>query len=196
MKYRKKPVVIEALELKFSTESQDEIIQWSNNTIQKGLDGGLRIPTLEGIMVANTGDYIIRGVKGEFYPCKPNIFKMTYELASTSSQTDENGKPLTYWGGKQNKVMRIDDINAMADADIRENEINKLAEEVYGKDVNQDYEEGFVDGYNKAKETLYTEEQMIGFANWCRIHDKKFPNEVWTIQQLQTKYYKETFKKY
>jgi hypothetical protein len=61
---------------------------------------------------------------------------------------------------KENKVMRIDDINAMADADIRENEINKLAEEVYGKDVNQDYEEGFVDGYNKAKQTLYTEEQM------------------------------------
>jgi flagellar biosynthesis/type III secretory pathway protein FliH len=62
---------------------------------------------------------------------------------------------------QQRKVMRIDDINAMADADIRENEINKLAEEVYGKDVNQDYEEGFVDGYNKAKETLYTKEQML-----------------------------------
>jgi len=88
MKYRKKPVVIDAVELKFSTDSQDEIIQWSNNTIQKGLDGGLRIPTLEGIMVANTGDYIIKGVKGEYYPCKPDIFKMTYEIASTSSQTE------------------------------------------------------------------------------------------------------------
>jgi ribosomal protein L32 len=88
MKYRKKPVVIEAVELKFSTDSQDEIIQWSNNTIQKGLDGGLRIPTLEGIMVANTGDYIIRGVKGEFYPCKPDIFEMTYELASTLPQQE------------------------------------------------------------------------------------------------------------
>jgi hypothetical protein len=88
MQYRKKPVVIDAIELKFSTESQDEIIQWSNNTIQKGLDGGLRIPTLEGIMVANTGDYIIRGVKGEYYPCKPDIFKMTYELASTLPQQE------------------------------------------------------------------------------------------------------------
>ena len=88
MKYRKKPVVIDAVELKFSTDSQDEIIQWSNNTIQKGLDGGLRIPTLEGIMVANTGDYIIRGVKGEYYPCKPDIFEMTYELASTLPQTE------------------------------------------------------------------------------------------------------------
>ena len=63
--------------------------------------------------------------------------------------------------------MRIDDINAMADADIRENErknnqcdIEKLAESIYGKGVKEDYEEGYIDGYNKAKETLYTEEQM------------------------------------
>jgi flagellar biosynthesis/type III secretory pathway protein FliH len=49
--------------------------------------------------------------------------------------------------------MRIDDINAMADVDIRENErLEKLAEEVYGKGVKEDYEEGYVDGYNKAKE--------------------------------------------
>jgi hypothetical protein len=80
--YRKKPIVIEAIKLKFSTDSQDEIIQWSNNTIQKGLDGGLKIPTLEGIMIANTGDYIIKGVKGEFYSCKPDIFEMTYELVN------------------------------------------------------------------------------------------------------------------
>jgi hypothetical protein len=78
--YRKKPVVIEAVQLKFTTDSQDEIIQWSNNTIEKGLDGGLRIPTLEGIMIANTGDYIIKGVNGEFYPCKPDIFMKTYSL--------------------------------------------------------------------------------------------------------------------
>ena len=127
--YRKKPVIIEAIKLKFSTDSQDEIIQWSNNTIQKGLDGGLKIPTLEGIMIANTGDYIIKGVKGEFYPCKPDIFEMTYELVNMKQQTAD--------------------------------EINKLAEEVYGKGVNQDYEEGFVDGYNKAKETLYTEFDII-----------------------------------
>jgi len=79
--YRKKPVVIEAIQLQFSTTSQEQIIEWSNNTIEKGLDGGLRIPTLEGTMVANTGDYIIRGVQGEYYPCKPDIFEATYEKA-------------------------------------------------------------------------------------------------------------------
>jgi hypothetical protein len=43
--------------------------------------GGLIIKTLEGEMIANIGDYIIKGVKGEFYPCKPDIFKLTYDEA-------------------------------------------------------------------------------------------------------------------
>lgn len=68
-KYRKKPVVIEAIELEWSTKSQQEIIDWSKGTIKKGFDGGLIIPTLEGPMIASTGDYIIKGVNGEFYPC-------------------------------------------------------------------------------------------------------------------------------
>ena len=55
---------------------------------------------------------------------------------------DEKGNPMTYWGGKQDDV-------------------EKLAEEVYGKGVVPDYEEGFTDGYNKAKETLYTEEEVL-----------------------------------
>lgn len=80
MKYVKKPVIIEAKELEYSTKSQEEIIEWSNGLIKKGLDGGLRIPTLEGVMVANTGDFIIKGIKGEFYPCKSDIFNETYEL--------------------------------------------------------------------------------------------------------------------
>jgi hypothetical protein len=41
--------------------------------------GGIYIPTLEGVVVASPGDWIIRGVKGEFYPCKPDIFEATYE---------------------------------------------------------------------------------------------------------------------
>jgi hypothetical protein len=47
----------------------------------------------------------------------------------------------------------------------------------------------FMNGYNKAREKYkYTEEDMLEFANWCRIHDKKHPNEVWMIGQLLTKY--------
>lgn len=79
MKYRKKPVVIEAIELKYSIDSQEDCIAFTEGKAKKGLDGGLIISTLEGNMVANTGDYIIKGVQGEFYPCKPDIFAKTYE---------------------------------------------------------------------------------------------------------------------
>ena len=77
-KFRKKPVIIEAKQLMFNTASQSEIAEWCNG--KKGLDGGVIIHTLEGDMVANTGDWIIKGVNGEFYPCKPDIFEKTYEL--------------------------------------------------------------------------------------------------------------------
>lgn len=49
-----------------------------NNT-QEEDDYSLGIPTLEGIMQASIGDYIIKGIRGEYYPCKPDIFKVTYD---------------------------------------------------------------------------------------------------------------------
>lgn len=78
MKYIKKPVTVEAIQLKHSTKSQEECIKFTNGKARKNLDGGLIIPTLEGDHIANTGDFII---KGEFYPCKPDIFEMTYQPA-------------------------------------------------------------------------------------------------------------------
>ena len=82
--YIKKPITIEAIQLTDSNHS--EIIQWlSSYNVEsytlKSIDfPGLYIKTLEGVMEANVGDYIIKGVKNEFYPCKPEIFEMTYEL--------------------------------------------------------------------------------------------------------------------
>ena len=75
-KYRKKPVVIKALLLEESVESQENAVKWCGG--KKGPDG-VYIDTLEGKMYASTGDYIIEGVNGEFYPCKPEIFEKTYE---------------------------------------------------------------------------------------------------------------------
>lgn len=85
MKYRKKPVVIDAFRIGidyipdwFMDEvAQNRIILRQNihNPIQTEAD----IETLEGWMHASGGDYIIRGVKGEIYPCKPDIFEATYE---------------------------------------------------------------------------------------------------------------------
>ena len=81
-KYRKKPVVIEAMELRIDTLF--DVAAWCNGDAHSEREPGalaiwVDIPTLEGVMRADRGDYIIRGVKGEFYPCKPDIFAATYE---------------------------------------------------------------------------------------------------------------------
>lgn len=81
MKYRKKPVVIEAIQ--FTQDSKDQCFNFVTcNRMPSWDDEGiltLTIQTLEGNMVASMGDYIIKGVRGEFYPCKPEIFEATYE---------------------------------------------------------------------------------------------------------------------
>lgn len=90
-KYRKKPVVIEAAHL--TREGAHEVATWCGGRVveeAKASDPtdvylGLDIPTLEGIMRASVGDYVIRGVQGEFYPCKPDIFAATYEPAEDSA---------------------------------------------------------------------------------------------------------------
>ena len=91
MKFRKKPVVIEAKEL--TINSWKEIMNWvgisfcvasvsyPNDGVTLPTLSGMRIKTLEGEMWADPGDWIIKGIKGEFYPCKPDIFEMTYEAA-------------------------------------------------------------------------------------------------------------------
>ena len=90
-KYRKKPVVIEAIQ--FNGKNFDEICNFMGKTPEQELNPnyngdistngdyliGLYIETLEGKMLANIGDYIIKGINGEFYPCKPDIFEKTYE---------------------------------------------------------------------------------------------------------------------
>jgi uncharacterized protein YeeX (DUF496 family) len=80
--YRKKPVVIEAVQLRdLEIPNLMEIQQFVGlgKDIFKVEKDGLIINTLEGDMKARVGDYIIRGVQGEYYPCKPDIFKKTYE---------------------------------------------------------------------------------------------------------------------
>ena len=98
---RKKPVQVEAVQLKW--ENWSEICTFAGvgkiidrkpqgcyvdgNGVCHDGDGpgrtiGLQIPTLEGVMLARENDWIIQGVNGEFYPCKPDIFEKTYEIVS------------------------------------------------------------------------------------------------------------------
>lgn len=82
MKYRKKPVEIEAMQL--TADNACEVLTFCNGSgdivASKEDDGTISIKTLEGTMIASIGDYVIKGVKGEFYPCKPDIFEATYDI--------------------------------------------------------------------------------------------------------------------
>ena len=75
-KYRKIPVEIEAVQ--WNGNNYGDIVDFTDNNVYK-YNGCLFVKTLEGTLNANVGDYIIKGIKGEFYPCKPDIFKKTYE---------------------------------------------------------------------------------------------------------------------
>ncbi len=81
--FRKKPVVIEAMQ--FTGVLADWVFDWMDCEIITEPSSGLtsvdilKIKTLEGVMEVDPGDWVIKGVKGEFYPCKPDIFEMTYE---------------------------------------------------------------------------------------------------------------------
>lgn len=80
MKVRKKPVIVDAYHLKdLSYHSTIEVSKFIDQPVQMTNDG-IIIKTLEGDHLAKAGDYIIKGVHGEFYPCKPDIFKKTYEV--------------------------------------------------------------------------------------------------------------------
>lgn len=81
MKYRKKPVVIEAIV--WNGRNEDELVSFmygGEETVRANVETNeFEISTLEGVMKASIGDYVIKGVQGEFYPCKPDIFESTYE---------------------------------------------------------------------------------------------------------------------
>lgn len=83
-KYVKKPVIVEAV--KYTGQNKNEIESFVGKELTQRLDGSLQIETLEGIMCANVGDYVIKGVSGEFYPCKPIIFNKTYDLAEQTEK--------------------------------------------------------------------------------------------------------------
>ncbi len=139
--YRKKPVVIEAIEYDAMIDTVTEIIDWilanggtarfheavppwksENGKEGTGDDEHIAIDTLEGTMRALCGDYIIRGVQGEFYPCKPDIFAATYEPVTTEDQTDM-GEPQTMTKDAT-EVLRL--VRDLVDSGLATNEIDAL----------------------------------------------------------------------
>ena len=80
-KFRKKPVIIEAIQFNaLNPESMNEIEEFVRGDLGKNTEGDTIIATLEGALTISHRDWIIKGINGEFYPCKPDIFEKTYEL--------------------------------------------------------------------------------------------------------------------
>lgn len=84
MKFKKKPIVIEATKFMGGFSFDEMLVEWgkpfASSSHYVEISNTLTIKTLEGAMLADIGDYIIKGIKGEFYPCKPDIFEISYEL--------------------------------------------------------------------------------------------------------------------
>lgn len=82
MKYRKLPAVIDALQWKADEDNYHEMKAFVGDNATVGY-AFVWVKTLEGTMKADPGDWIIKGINGEFYPCKPDIFEKTYEKVET-----------------------------------------------------------------------------------------------------------------
>lgn len=106
MRYRKKPVVVEARQyVMHRLEDRAELIEWCgaghtaiNEEGEEYETEALRIHTAEGMMLAHPGDWIIRGIAGEFYTCKPDIFVATYEAVvdePAPQRSEEEWRALT-----------------------------------------------------------------------------------------------------
>lgn len=79
-KYRKKPVIIDAVLFDGTLSCVEQLGTYQGSVSQELTGNTVQIETLEGTMTANIGDYIIKGVKGEIYPCKADIFEATYDV--------------------------------------------------------------------------------------------------------------------
>ena len=123
--YRKKPVVIEAVQLTAETVQECyDFVGAKGNFQECGMgidpaDGQFKITTLEGVHTASVGDWIIKGVNGEFYPCKPDIFEKTYDSEVTTfkerlikEQEELNDKLVKlYEFGSTEKFKEIDPVH-------------------------------------------------------------------------------------
>ena len=138
-KATKKPVTIEAMLL--TRENYRDVI---DNFIGGGcnrMPEGINIKTLEGVLMASWGDYIIKGVKGEFYPCKPDIFEKTYDFGETSgtaSALQQTGEIRFLPKTDKAEAFRILSVG-VANILIPENKIEELLNAVFG--VCQDMQE-------------------------------------------------------
>lgn len=89
-RYVKKPIVIEAVQ--YNGNNVQEILNFCGGTAVVGMLSEITIKTLEGPLHVSDGDFIIKGVEGEFYPCKPDIFEKTYDVVENAERPQTFGE--------------------------------------------------------------------------------------------------------
>ena len=106
-KYRKKPIIVEAVV--WTGNNIDEIKELAKNAVEHIIfvNNNLYIETLEGNMNVSVGDYVIKGIAGEFYPCKPDIFKKTYETISMVLDNDKTTISMSEYRKLENKNKKL-----------------------------------------------------------------------------------------
>ena len=135
--YIKKPIEVEARQL--TEANAEELAEWSNSNITRRPDGtvsGMIVYTLEGLMTGQVGDYLIKGVRGEFYFCAKDIFEETYEesindyhLAITKFEEQADGSALVSFDMGRESLLafaRIGIIKTLEDEANRVTDINSV----------------------------------------------------------------------
>ena len=200
MKYRKKPVVIEAIQwtgLNFEEikafVGQDLIYDIYDAAWKVGMgipEVTVKIKTLEGEMLASVGDYIIQGVDGEFYPCKPDIFEKTYDIVNEENEPKSTTSEKLYYIENQGcdattyGLVRISDkdfpkfksfvenlnknsyYSCMPVIHVYEIDMNELREFTYNPDLSC-WDEGYID----KDEVLYLNDKTYTFREGHNQYD-------------------------
>nr|WP_315173554.1 hypothetical protein [uncultured Flavobacterium sp.] len=124
-KFRKKPVVIEAEQWLGTVEQKERLLAEGVIMEIPSQDGSCLIPTLEGNMTCMLTDYIIKGVKGEYYPCKAEIFELTYDLVEEEGMTYAEAEKLLLEG----KLIALPEWGGFWFKDEKTNEVLVLTKE-------------------------------------------------------------------
>ena len=121
-KFVKKPVVIEAIQ--YNGENIEAIENFVGKKLSTVMASGvyvkLIIPTLEGYMKALKGDYIIKGIKGEFYPCKPDVFKSTYNVVEDNNGILSEGEKRVRKSFNPSALKRVENFKSITASAIDE----------------------------------------------------------------------------
>ena len=190
-KFVKKPVVIEAIQYNGENiEAIEDFVGKKLSTVMSSdVDVKLIIPTLEGYMKASKGDYIIKGIKGEIYPCKPDVFKSTYNVVEDNNGILSEGEKRVRTNFNVSSSKLVDEAKQlMAKAiNLLSNDQNDVSSYYYNRvntvqyrELSGDYQREVATAKTKIEEAamwavkaLTNDIHVVDFNSSTKVEDKK-----------------------